>query len=120
MIVFFGLLLSLFVITSLWIGYGVQSVAKTATQEYPGDQVEALIAFVDSEKHNLKERNQAVWALGQLSDQKALPILQKYYTGQPCRHDQFLCQYELKKAIKKCQREVNITTFLWRPIFFRQ
>jgi HEAT repeat protein len=73
-----------------------------AQQEFQGDRVEALIAFVDSGRHSLAERNRAVWALGQIADPRALEVLHKYYTGAECQHDTFLCQRELKKAIDNC------------------
>jgi hypothetical protein len=73
-----------------------------AQQEFQGDRVEALIAFVDSDRHSLAERNRAVWALGQIADPRALAVLRKYYTGAECQHDKFLCQRELKKAIDNC------------------
>lgn len=30
------------------------------------------------------------------------PALKSVYTGAPCDHDKYLCQYELGKAIKLC------------------
>jgi hypothetical protein len=78
-------------------GYG-----RAAQREFPGDEVQALMAIVASDRHSLTERNHAVWALGQLRDARALPVLQKYYTGGPCDHARYLCQYELKKAIDGC------------------
>ena len=77
--------------------------ARAAQQEFRGDKVEALVQFVESEHHSLPERNHAVWALGRLRDPRALPVLQKHYSGGKCRHDRFLCQGELRKAIDLCQ-----------------
>jgi len=94
-----------FVALSWWIQIGARQMGTAAMQEFPGDRVEALMAYVQSERHTLAERNRAVWALGQLRDPRALPVLQKFYTGQPCQHDKFLCQYELKKAIALCTGE---------------
>ena len=62
----------------------------------------ALIEYMNSESHPLKERNRAVWALGRLRDPRALPALEGVYTGDLCEHARFLCQYELEKAIKRC------------------
>jgi hypothetical protein len=81
---------------------GVAEDVARAQREYGGDRVEALIAFVDADQHPLSERNRAVWALGQISDPRALPVLRKHYTGAECQHARFLCQYELKKAIDNC------------------
>ena len=81
---------------------GVAEDVARAQRDHGGDRVEALMAFVDSDRHPLPERNRAVWALGQISDPRALPVLRKYYTGAECQHAMFLCQYELKKAIDNC------------------
>jgi hypothetical protein len=96
------------------IGSGVRTVSAEALQEQTGDNVLALIAYVESEKHTLKERNRAVWALGQLGDPRALTVLKKYYTGPPCDHEHALCQKELSKAINLCKGGTNITAIFWR------
>jgi hypothetical protein len=90
------------------IGSGVDKITAQATKEYPGDRVEALIAYMQSEKHCLKDRNMAIWALGQIGDGRALPVLEKLYTGGPCEHDKYVCQRELKKAIDLCKGGLNI------------
>jgi hypothetical protein len=69
---------------------------------HPGDDVAALIDFMNSESHSLRERNSAIWALGRLGEAKALPALESVYTGERCEHDKKLCQYELEKAIRRC------------------
>ena len=96
------------------IGKGVKSIAEEASQKYPGDMVDALIAFVDSEENSLRRRNHAIWALGQLGGKKALQVLEKHYHGGPYNQDRELSQYELKKAIKLCQGGFNITAWTWR------
>ena len=88
-----------------WIQIGAREMGTAAMREFPGDRVEALMALVQSEQHTLAQRNHAVWALGQLRDARALPVLQKYYTGQPCDHARYLCQSELKKAIRLLKSE---------------
>jgi len=88
-----------FVGLGAWIQITAREMGTAAKKQFGGDRVEALIGFVQSDRHSLTERNRAVWALGQLRDPRALPVLQKYYTGQPCDHAKYLCQEELKKAI---------------------
>ena len=78
---------------------GIHNASELALREHPGDRVEALMAFVESDEHSWSERNRAVWALGQLRDPRALPVLERYYTGEPCDHARMLCQHELSKAI---------------------
>ncbi len=96
------------------IGAGVKSISEEAVEIYPGNVVPALMDYMDSKEHSLHKRNRAVWALGQLGDPMALPALNKYYTGRPCDHFRFLCQHELKKAIKMCKGAWNASAWTWR------
>jgi hypothetical protein len=82
---------------------GAYELGARAMDEFPGDEVEALAALVQSDKHTLAERSRAVQALGQIGDSRAVPILETLYTGQACQHDKFLCQSELRKAIDRCR-----------------
>ena len=107
-------LLIAFVMICFSIRSGVKEISAEATQQYPGDRIEALIAYVESENHSLRQRNRAVWALGQIGDERALPILTESHTGEPCDHDSFLCQGELQKAIKLCKGSFNATAWLPR------
>jgi hypothetical protein len=79
-------------------------VAQTK-HPHPGDDIAAMLEYVQSESYSLKERNLTVWALGQARDSRALPVLEKYYTGKECDHSLYLCQGELEKAIKLCTEE---------------
>jgi hypothetical protein len=109
-----GLLATLFIVSGIFIGTGVKEIADEAQKSFPGDTVESLMLLMDSENQPMGTRNKAVWALGQLGEKKALPYLEKHYTGEPCDHSRFLCQYELKKAIKHCRGDLNITAWMWR------
>ena len=80
------------------------AIAQTA-HPHPGDAVMALLDYVQSDSHTLRERNLAVWALGQARDSRALPIIEKYFSGEKCDHDNNLCQSELKKSIILCKPE---------------
>lgn len=89
----------------LWrIHQSVQAYCEVAQQAHPhpGDEVAALIDFMNSDSHSFRDRNLAIWTLGRLREAKALPALESVYTGEPCDHDKRLCQYELEKAIKLC------------------
>jgi len=107
-------LLIAFVMICFSIRSGVKEISAEATQQYPGDRIEALITYVKSENRSLRQRNRAVWALGQIGDKRALPVLTESYTGGPCDHDSRLCQGELQKAIKKCKSGFNATAWLPR------
>jgi hypothetical protein len=56
----------------LFIQSAAHDQARAARRQFPGDEVEALLALVQSERHALSARNKAVWALGQLRDSRAL------------------------------------------------
>jgi hypothetical protein len=73
--------------------------AAKAQRRFGGDRVQALIQTVEADTLPLRERNRAVWALGQLRDPRALPVLRAHHTGAECQHDRFLCQEEIEKAI---------------------
>jgi hypothetical protein len=110
----FAFLFIIYLLICFNIRASVKEISAEATQQYPGDRVEALIAYVKSEDHSLGQRNHAVWALGQIGDKRALPVLEQFYTGQPCDHNHCLCRRELQKAIKLCQGSFNATTWLPR------
>jgi len=109
-----ALALVAFVSISLRIGADVRAMSKLAVQDHPGDRVEALIQYVEDTNHGLRDRNRAIWALGQLGDRRALPALRKHHTGEPCDHATALCQRELGKAIALLDGGVNATALVWR------
>jgi hypothetical protein len=112
--ILFITLFALLAFAAFMIGAGVKRTSRIAQDHYSGDRVTALIAMAGCESCNLSDRNHAVWALGMLADQRALPVLQKYYNGKPCNHWRNLCQYELSKALKLVRSGNNPTAFLWR------
>jgi hypothetical protein len=101
------------------IAVAINSISSEAVKEYGPDKVQALIAYVDCEDKNLKKRNSAVWALGQIGDKRALNVLIKYYKTKKCNHDQILCQYELKKAINGCQGGFNAAGWMRKVNYFQ-
>lgn len=118
--------LSVFIITIfaiyLWgcykISGSINSISNEALREFEGDRVIALISYADCNKYDLRKRDSAVWALGQIGDKRALPILQKYYTGENCDHQKNLCQHELKKAIEGCSGKFNATAWMRYANYF--
>jgi len=111
-----GFFLLVFFSTSSWIGYSVKERCLIAQGEYGGDCVEALSAQLEDESKSLKDRNRATWALGQMGDERALPVLSKYFQGgdYKCDHEKELCQYELEKSINLIESGFNLTHFVWR------
>ena len=101
------LLLALSVFAGLvyWVHTDLHAACAEASAQFPGDDVEALLALLTSENHNLREKNRAIWALGHLVDKRALPNLEALWTGRDCDHQRQICQYELKKALDKVRGE---------------
>lgn len=109
-----GVLLVCFVLCASALGvlrWQIQSgldqwcMTAQAAHPYPGHNIAALLDYVQSDAHSLRQRNHVVWALGQARDPRALPVLEGYLTGESCDHTRHLCQHELHKAIALCQGE---------------
>jgi len=96
------------------IGSAVEGAVSKARLSFPGDPAEALIAVATSENILLKDRNRAIWALGQLGDARALAPLGSLLTGKPCDHSAAVCQHELRKALRLCHGGVNLTRWTWK------
>lgn len=112
-----SIFLLFFFIGSVWIGHDAKSLCQNAKWQYGGDCVEALITQLNDKNQGFRTRNHAIWALGQLGDNRALPVLQSYYTGNiPDKEplDGVISQYELKKAINLTNGGMNITAFIWK------
>jgi len=102
-----GVLLFCFLmVMRIWIGNDIKERISIAKGQYPGIAEDALIAYLSDTTHTSQERSDvAIWTLGQIRSQKALPILKNLYKDDPagtsCKyhHDRVLCQYEIHKAI---------------------
>jgi hypothetical protein len=90
-----------------WVYSDAIDAGREAQIMFPGDAVEALIARLESDETTVDEKNRAVWALGQMRDARAVPVLEPLTTGEsePCDHSRLVCQYELKKALANCRGE---------------
>ena len=97
---------------------GVKSICSEANKEFKGDSVEALMALIESDKFGFREKNKAIWALGQIGDKRALPLLEKLNTGEvqkaPRNPEKYIVQYTVKKAIKQCKGEFSLTRWTYR------
>jgi hypothetical protein len=116
-----GTFVLFFLVTSTLIGFSVHDKCLTAQGRYGGDCVDALIATLEDDENPHGERNSAIWALGEIGNSRALPVLEKYYTGDiPNREpwDEVISQYELKKAIKLVTGSFNATHLIWTPNSF--
>jgi hypothetical protein len=109
-------------VLSLWIEVHLKKVCATATEKYPGDKVEALMQFVETEDTSYRAdlyraNNHAFWALGQLGDKRALPFLKGLVTSESCDHATNICQGEIQEAIQKLEGDqFNLPKYLWRDV----
>jgi len=93
----------------------VKSICLTAKAEYEKDCVSSLIETIKSEKHSNQERNESIWALGQIADSKALPFLTELNQSLQDRKTDWehgLSKFEVEKAIKWCTKG-NITSWMY-------
>jgi hypothetical protein len=103
-----------YLVLCFFIGIGVRGAVSDAQSRFEGDPVAALISVSTSEEASLRDRNRAIWALGQLGSGEALPTLQALVSNELCDHDSKICQYELEKAIEACSGGPNIGAVIWR------
>ena len=61
-----GFFVLFFLVTTTWIGVSVHEKCLVATGKYEGNCTEALMQVVDNREESFRERNYAIWALGQL------------------------------------------------------
>lgn len=108
-----------FIILCTWIGFEIKNVCHEAKNTY-GNKLgcsQALAKTLDDDKQSFKNKNDAIWALGEIGNPDSLPVLKKYYTGIiPAREPLYktISQYELKKAINLTSGGLNISAFIWR------
>lgn len=103
----------------IWIDNSVKENIATAIEKYGGSPEDALITFLQDTNNTPHDRTHlAIWTLGQIRSDKAMPVLKELYLNDPegitCkgRHNQVLCQREIYKAMHAA--EVN-----WLPLHGR-
>ena len=111
--------LGLIVTDGLLIGSHLRLFCRNAQSQFPGNRVDALIALVQCKSCDRRDRNNAVWALGQLDDQRALPVLEFCYTG---NHGEPLDRERLQIALRhlRHQDKNRSEAFLWRWMLPRE
>ena len=95
---------------------GLQRFSDDAVARFPGGRAQALMQVVDCDTCRLEDRNNAVWALGQMAEEPAISVLRKYFDGQPCAHTTRLCQYELRKAIRMVETRQKRAGPVWQLV----
>jgi len=102
-----GMAVTAFIGIYIWIDISVQRNISAAKEMYGGRAEEALIAYLQDAGNSYYDRSHvAIWTLGQIHSQKAIPLLEQLYKkdphGETCKgkHDSVLCQYEIHKALQ--------------------
>lgn len=108
-----GVALVLIIILRILISHTVRENITIAENHYRGSAEDALIAYLSDSTNSPDDRTHiAIWTLGQIRSEKALPSLQKLYNEDPdgitCkgRHDSVLCQREIHKAIVSIENDL--------------
>ena len=84
-----GISLVILVITTyaglyIWIDNSVKENIATATEKYGGSPEDALIAFLKDTNNTPHDRTHlAIWTLGQIRSDKAMPVLKELSLNDP-------------------------------------
>ncbi len=99
--------------------YTVWKTCDSAKENYGGECQTALIKVLEDEKASPREKNDAIWSLGQMADPKSLPALEKIYAGKVPEGreplDEVVSQYEIEKAIRWCKNG-NSTSWMYKGL----
>jgi len=84
--------------------YTVWKTCNSAKIKYGGNCQKSLVAVLEDEKTSPKEKNDAIWALGQMAEPESLAALEKIYAGKVPEGreplNEVVSQYEIEKAIR--------------------
>lgn len=91
-------------------------IVRIATAEFGSHAPASLISLIESDEFGFKEKNDAIWALGQLADSTALPFLEdlnmKTAESAQCNLEMALCKREIQKSIAWCSKG-NVTSWMY-------
>ena len=95
----------------------VEEVRRTAGNRYGGDKVSALMSLAEDGQAPFRLRNEACWALGQIGDSRALPLLRDLDTEEaqtrPWNRDACIVQYTVEKAIRQINGDFSLTRWMY-------
>jgi hypothetical protein len=94
----------------IWIKLDANKIAAKAIEVFHKDKLESLLLCLDSDSFLIREKNDAIWALGAFKDKRALSKLESLVTHEKCSYGH-LCQYEIQKSILKIKRDYKA---LWK------
>lgn len=121
--IFIATAISLFVFTFLVIFsfhsiyQNVSDISIEAKNEFGLDTVESLMAVIKSKRSSFKEKNNAIFALGQIGDKRALPILIQLDTDEiqekPWDSSKYIVQYKVEKATEQVNSSFSLTRWMY-------
>ena len=116
-VIIFGVVIFVGGIFSIY--YTVWKTCDLAKEKHGGKCQPALVKVLEDEKASPREKNDAIWSLGQMADPKSLPALEKIYAGKVPEGreplDEVVSQYEIEKAIRWCKNG-NITSWMYKVL----
>jgi hypothetical protein len=95
----------------------VAAFTQEAQEVYGGEPVPALIALLEDENASYENKNNAVWALGQIGDKRALPVLNELFTGEVQERPYDATAYIIQHTVRKAVRQINgftLTRWMYR------
>ncbi len=96
--------------------YTVRKTCDSAKEKHGGECRTALVAVLEDEEASPKEKNDAIWALGQMAEPESLPALEKIYAGKVTEGreplNEVVSQYEIDKAIRWVKNG-NMTSWIY-------
>jgi hypothetical protein len=95
--------------------FEVRDICNLAQKEYKSDCVTSLLKVLDDNEKTIKQKNDAIWTLGQLADERALEKLENMFVADyPEREplDKVISSYEIEKAIRWIQNG-NLTSWMY-------
>jgi hypothetical protein len=84
--------------------YTVWKTCDSAKEKHGGKCQTSLVSVLEDGNANPKDKNDAIWALGQMAEPESLAALEKIYSGKVPEGreplDEVVSQYEVEKAIR--------------------
>ncbi len=116
-----GLTFTFSVVYSFYTIYqSVSEISAKAKSNFSFDTVESLVALIESDKFSYFDKNRAIWALGQIGDKRALPLLNRLNTDEiqnkPLNTKNYIVQYTVEKAIKQINGGFIATRWMYKNL----
>ena len=104
---------------SLWvINAKVDEMVAAAMSRYDGDPVACLQRLALDESAPYVDRNDAIYALGQIGSKRSLPVLRsldvEIEQEKPWGQSRYIVQYEVEKAIRQINSAFIVTRWMYR------